>query len=160
MYIPASVDNLFTDKLLFDPGTPQQILHGKSILCIDDEYVNYLYFSEFISGTGATLIHASSVNQAFSYFTLEPHLCLILISESFCITTDAKIISQIKNISSGIPVIGIRNNDGKVSDKFFRMGCDLYIKHPIDRIQIVNTIIETMKDGSNNQEKCKIAEYE
>ncbi len=146
----STVSNLFLDKVLNDLDILQQGLQGRSILCVDDEYVNFLYFSELLSGTGATILRAFTCNQALTCITLECKLCLVIISESFVNRMNYQIVSQIKNIAPGIPVIGIIGTDNeKNTSRFLQIGCDLYLSRYIDNVHLIEMINELLESSNN-----------
>ena len=146
----STVSNLFLDDVLNRLAVSQHSLEGKSILYIDDEYVNYLYFSEILSGTGAKISRAFTTNQALSFIAVESQLCLAMVAESFAGRMNNHIVPQVKNISQDIPVIGIVETDnGKSKSKFLQSGCDLYISRYIDNIHLIEMINELLKISDN-----------
>ena len=146
----STVSNLFLDEVLNNLAVSLHSLEGESILYIDDEYVNYLYFSEILSGTGAKILRAFTTNQALSFIAVENQVCLTIVAESFTWRMNNRIVSQVKNISPDMPVIGIFETDnGKSKSKFLQSGCDLYISRYIDNIHLVEMINELLKISDN-----------
>ncbi len=141
------VNDLFLEKLLTDPQNSHQALQGRSILYIDDEYVNFLYFSELLSGTGAKVLRACSDSQALMSVASDCQICLVIISGSFVRGINYQVVSQLKSIAPHLPVIGIigSNNNGD-AHKFLEVGCDLYLNRHIDNAQLSEIIIELLED--------------
>ena len=145
-----TVSNLFLDKILNSIAMSQHDLEGKSILYIDDEYVNFLFFSEMLSGTGAKILRAFNSNQAISYIIGEHQLCLAIVAGSFVRRINSHIVFQIKNIEPDLPVVGIVGTDNKEStNNFLQSGCDLYISSYIDNIHLIEMINELLMISDN-----------
>lgn len=132
------------------PDYSHKDLEGRSILYIDDEYVNYLYFSELLSETGATILRAYSLHQAIIRIRSEHQLCLVMISASANKRMSNQIVSRIRQIAPNIPMIGIiGNDDNEESESFLKIGCDLYLNRYIDNIHLIEIVNELLEGSSN-----------
>ena len=114
---------------------------------IDDEYVNFLYFSELLSGTGANVLRACSDSQALMSVASDCRISLAIISASFIGRINFQVVSQLKSIAPHLPVIGIiGSNNIRNVNKFLEMGCDLYLNRHIDSNQLGEIICELLED--------------
>ena len=132
----------FKDNLLFNNN-----LRGRNILYLDDEYVNYLYFSELLSDTGVNLIRAFSAEQALMNVAVDSQICLVIISESINSGIHQNLISQIRSQAPKLPIVGIIGlENGDCNQKFLQSGCDLYINRHIDNIQLIEMVDELLQN--------------
>lgn len=140
-------NDLFLEKPFTDPQNSHQNLQEKNILYIDDEYVNFLYFSELLSGTGANVLRACSDSQALMSVASDCRISLAIISASFIGRINFQVVSQLKSIAPHLPVIGIiGSNNIRNVNKFLEMGCDLYLNRHIDSNQLGEIICELLED--------------
>jgi CheY-like chemotaxis protein len=133
------------DFVIDNSGLSTNFLEGKVILYVDDEYVNYLYFAELLSETGATIIRAYSTQQVVIRLSTEPDVCLVMIEASAIKRMSRQIITQIRQIIPDIPIIGIIGQDYIEGVRaFLKTGCDLYLNRHIDDIHLIEIINELL----------------
>ncbi len=144
----SAVSNLLQKKSIENSAITYKDLTNKCILYIDDDYVNYLYFSELLARTGASILRAYSLDEALAWISGEYKLCLVIISGSFASRMDYKLVSQIKKIAPNLPIIGIlSNNNHEGIHRFLEDGCDLYLNRHIDDIQLIEMINELFENS-------------
>ena len=139
------VNNYHPTFAMSNPVLSQEILKGKSILFVDDEYVNYLYFAELLSETGATIIRAFSYEQIKARIVSEQQICLMMIAATAIQGMSEQIITQIRQIAPDLPIIGILEHDfNEALDPFLTSGCDLYLNRYVDTLHLIEIIDELL----------------
>jgi DNA-binding NtrC family response regulator len=121
-------------------------LRNKHVLYIDDDYVNYLYFSELLSETGAQVERIHNTEEIFLSLASRKNICLIIVSSGyFSKGYDHPIVEKIKKIAPDIPVIGIIEPERHMIGNFTNTSdhsCDLFLSRYIDNRQLIETVGE------------------
>jgi len=120
-------------------------LNNKCILYIDDDYVNYLYFSELLSGTGAVLERVYNPDQALLKLLSHRKVCLVMVMSDFIQRTRSTLVEKIKEIAPGIPVIGIMESENKeLNQGSDKLTCDVFLSRQIDDTHLIETVSELL----------------
>jgi CheY-like chemotaxis protein len=134
---PSTIRNIFET----DSGPDR--LRGANILYVDDEYVNYMYFSELLSDTGINFHHVFSTKQTLKYISSERKISIVIISSTIAQKTSFKIIRHIKQEFPSLPVITIiENRDLKLEQACIDAGSDFYFSQRIDKYFLIETLSE------------------
>ncbi len=117
-------------------------MRGTSILFVDDEYVNFLFFSELLANTGVAFFTAYTLSQASKYLEMD-NISLVVISSSLASRTNFEVIRSIKIEYPNLPIITIidgRDND--IEKACIEAGSDLYLSRYIDKNNLIEAIVE------------------
>jgi CheY-like chemotaxis protein len=81
--------------------------HGKRILIVEDDYVNYLFYHEILSCAYACLIRAVSLQEAFDMLSSDIRFDLIMINSSIPGNENCRSVKRIKLLWPHLRVIAI-----------------------------------------------------
>ncbi len=123
----------------------QNCFAGKGILYIDNEYMNFLYFTELLKDTGAKISRAISLSQTLHKLKVVRGIKTIVISSSLSDNTFRKILKHIREKYPSMPLITILNDDnGFVSNKYLEAGSDACISKHTDSSRLIEALKEHM----------------
>ena len=143
-------DHLLGSQLLNFTSPGGEIM-GKKILYIDEEYVNYLYFSELLADSGADIYRAYSWSQAKYWLDSERDFCMVLISSGFLSQNGFSVITDIKKRNSGLQVVVImEESNPEILGKCVKAGCDLHLSRQIDAIHLVEAVNDLLSNTYHN----------
>lgn len=106
----------------------------KTILFIEDDYVNYLYFKELLKNSNSIYIRTISLSQAINILTNTGMVSLIILSASLSENKNNSVLRQIKSKYKNIPIITIIDDNIQQSDiEYLRTEGDIYINKYTDQ---------------------------
>ena len=111
------------------------------LLFIDEDYVNYIYFNELLSNSGAEIINAVSIPQAIYKLKFEKGIKIIFISAGFAENYNFPIIRYLKDKFLLIPIVTIldeQSND--LQQKCFDEGSDYCFNRHLDSNHLTKSI--------------------
>lgn len=107
--------------------------HGKSILFVEDDYVNYLFMHEILSCAHACLIRAVSLQEAFDMLASSKPFDLLIINTGISGNEDCRSVKRIRKLWPHLRIIAISDYDCKSAKKFCSpAGCDTMIGYHVD----------------------------
>jgi CheY-like chemotaxis protein len=107
---------------------------GKTILIVDDEYVNFLLFEAILEDTGTKLIHASNGEKAVQECLKNNDIDLVLMDIKMPVLDGYEATKKIKETRKNLPVIA--QTAYTASEDYYKCmssGFDEYIPKPIER---------------------------
>ena len=122
----------------------------KEIVLLDDEYVNYLYFNEMLTGTSFRIIRAITLEQALVKITQSNDVKAIVVSCSTIGNNGADAIRVIKHLFTDLPVIAIIDSDifQNHSNCHFA-GADTYLNRHTNREHLVEIMEDLLSNCAN-----------
>lgn len=118
------------------------------LLFIDDDYVNYLYFTELLENSGGEIIRTVSVSQALFKLKLEKNIKIIYISAPFAGSFDYKIIRFLKDKYLSIPIVTIIDNQSReAQQRCLEEGSDCCIDRHIDSDHLIESIMDLLESS-------------
>ncbi len=105
---------------------------GKRILIVEDDYVNYLYFHEILSGANACLIRAVSLQEALDMITSAIRFDLLIINTSIPGNENCRTVKRMKLLWPDIRIIAIAGCDCTNRRQCCPAGCDTLISYNVD----------------------------
>jgi PAS domain S-box-containing protein len=113
----------------------------KTILFVEDEEINYLFFREILSNKGFKLIHASNGEEAVELLRNHSEIDLVLMDIKLPVMNGYEATRQIKTIKREVPVIAQTAYASEYDRaKAIDAGCDDYIVKPINKNDIMAKI--------------------
>jgi CheY-like chemotaxis protein len=107
--------------------------NNKKILIVEDDYVNYLFFHEMLSGSYACLIRAVSVQEAFDILSSGTRFNLMIINSCIPGNEDCHAMKKVKHHWPDLPVIALSSCDSnEKKGRCQPAGCDIIINRNID----------------------------
>jgi len=115
----------------------------KIILVAEDEEANYLYISELIEETRATLIRASDGQAAVDIVQSNPDIDLVLMDIKMPVMTGVEAARIIRGMDIKVPIIALTAY-AMTGDRenCLAAGCNAYISKPVRRIELLKAIAE------------------
>jgi CheY-like chemotaxis protein len=124
-------------------------LKGTSILFIEDEYVNLLYFSELLAETGVTFYTAYSFTKALDHLQKFNNISLVVVSSSVAKRSNYDLIRMLKQYFPDLPIITIIMNDGfRIESACLESGSDLYLSRYTDKNNLMEAIVELLSENN------------
>jgi CheY-like chemotaxis protein len=121
-------------------------LRGISILFVEDEYVNFLFFSELLSDIGIKFYSAYTLSQILENLAMKDDISLVVVSSSLITHTKFEIIRSIKMKYPDLPIITIVSNNNLTAERAcVEAGSDLYLSRFIDKSNLIEAIVELLK---------------
>lgn len=118
---------------------------GKRILIVEDDYVNYLYFHEILSGVNACLIRAVSLQEAFDMITSAIRFDLLIINTSIPGNENCRSIKRMKMLWPDLRIIAIASRDCNGRNKnCYQAGCDTLVNQHIDYSEMMSVVDELL----------------
>jgi PAS domain S-box-containing protein len=116
-------------------------LVNKKILIAEDEKINYLYLSELLMLTNATLLHATNGKEALELFEKNPDTDLILMDIKMPILDGHEAAKLLKTQGCKAPIIA-QTAYAMSGDKLkaLNSGCDDYIAKPIRKENLMQLL--------------------
>jgi CheY-like chemotaxis protein len=115
--------------------TPQPVYnwHGKRILIVEDDYVNYLYYQEILSCSYPFLIRAVSLQEAFDMLTSGTYFDLVIMNTAIPGNEHCRSVKRIKLLWPHLRLIALTGCDCQHKQKrCLPTGCDTMISSSID----------------------------
>jgi CheY-like chemotaxis protein len=130
---------------LFNSESPAGLLRDTNILYIDEDYVNYLYFSELFSDSCINFHRVCTPAEAIHYLKGHNEISLILIASIYAQKSNYSIIKLIKYLFPAIPVITIlERKDQRTEQTCIEAGSDLYLSRFIDKLNLFEALSELL----------------
>lgn len=130
--------NVLTDERLMG-------LKEKSVLFIDDDYVNFLYYKEMISDIAPKIIRTISLQQAMQKLVCDADICLIVLSASLPDNHQNFALKYLKAQYPYIPVIILLSSHSRQSEsEFLLAGADTCINHHTNHDHFTEILLETV----------------
>jgi CheY-like chemotaxis protein len=124
-------------------------LKGETILFLEDDHVNYLYFRDLLLDTGATITRAINFSQALHTLTISSNISLVLLSASFAENIDNVVLKHIRTKYSFLPLIVILNkNINRIDRSIMRSKCDTSIDFYTDSSHFIEVIKEILSPSN------------
>jgi CheY-like chemotaxis protein len=118
---------------------------NKRILIVEDDYVNYLYFHEILSGANACLLRAVSLQEAFDMITSAIRFDLLIINTSIPGNENCRSIKRIKMLWPDLRVIAIAGCECNVRNiDCSHAGCDTLVNQHIDSNEMMSVVDELL----------------
>jgi CheY-like chemotaxis protein len=115
--------------------------HDKTILIVDDEYMNYILFEAILEDTNAYLIHVTNGEQAIEKCMKNQKIDLVLMDINMPVVDGYEAVKRIKQVRKDLPVIA--QTAYTASEDYYKCisaGFDEYIVKPIDRDSLFSKI--------------------
>lgn len=127
---------------------------GKKILYIDDEYVNFLYFSELLTDSGVEIFRAFSFSQVEFWLTTKTEFSFVIISNNFLEQFGYDLVSLLKEHNSNLHVV-VAIDELRINDiqSCVEAGCDLYLSRYIDSFNLIEALADLIPNPSKNPHK-------
>jgi CheY-like chemotaxis protein len=124
----------FDTQLLMNQESSQIVFnwHGKKILIVEEDYVNYLFFHEILASSYACLIRAVSLQECFDMLGSGKQFDLILINSGISGNENCRSVKRIKLLWPHVRVIAISEKDCKDLRKCHNTCCDTIISQHND----------------------------
>ncbi|NHB69074.1 PAS domain S-box protein [Perlabentimonas gracilis] len=115
----------------------------KTILIAEDEEANYLYISELLEDSGATLIRAFDGQAAVDIVQSNSDIDLILMDIKMPVMTGVEATRVIREMNVSIPIIALTAY-AMTGDRenCLAAGCNAYISKPVRRVELLKAIAE------------------
>jgi CheY-like chemotaxis protein len=115
----------------------------KTILIAEDEEANYLYISELLEDSGATLIRASDGQAAVDIVQSNPDIDLILMDIKMPVMTGIDATKTLRDMGLEIPIVALTAY-AMTGDRenCLAAGCNAYISKPVRRVELLKAIAE------------------
>ncbi len=108
--------------------------HKKTILIVDDEYMNYLLFEAILEETSSTVIHAINGAVAIEECQKNTKIDLVLMDIKMPVVNGYEALKIIKKVRNNLPIIA--QTAYTASEDYYKCleaGFDDYIPKPIER---------------------------
>ncbi len=132
---PGVVDNP-NDDANYDFSTA-------TILVVEDEPANFLFISDLLEETKATVIHAKNGADAVEYFGLNPNITLILMDVKMPVMDGIEATRIIRSTNTDVPIVALTAyamaGDKK---KCIDAGCSAYVSKPVVKNDLLLTLAE------------------
>ncbi len=121
-------------------------LRGARFLFVDDDYVNFLFFSELLSDTGIIFYRAYTITKTLQVLQKEKDISLVAVSASITRQTPYDIIHLIKSEFPSMPVITIIGEKNPVIEHACQeAGSDLFLSRYVDKHNLIEALAEIVK---------------
>lgn len=141
-------DSYYIDK--GDSGTKRKDLI--SILFVDDEYVNYLYYKELLENKLCNISRAVSLEQALQMLADKNDYSLIIISASIPENFNYSMFRTLKVKYPDIPIISLIDDQSRYADSDFLVkGSNLCIERFTDREEFIEAFYEVLESTENDR---------
>jgi PAS domain S-box-containing protein len=114
---------------------------GKTILIAEDQDTNYLYISEIIAETGASILKATNGQEAVDLYLENPAIDIILMDIKMPIINGIEATKMIRGFNRDLPIIALTayamSGD---KEKCMEAGCNAYISKPIIKDDLLSVI--------------------
>lgn len=116
-----------------------------TLLLADDDYVNYLYFSELINHPGLHLDRAVSLSQLLFKLKTDQGIGVLMLSYSFASQFNCRLSRYLKKKFPCIPQILILEDRIPEEQRDILLeGCDTFIHKHIDQQELLEAIAELL----------------
>lgn len=105
----------------------------KKILLVEDDYVNYLYFNEMLSGAQVCLIRAISLQEAFDIIVTTSGFDLLIINTNIPGNENCRSIKRMKHLWPELQIIAVAGCECKGRNKqCLPSACDMMLSYSMD----------------------------
>jgi len=119
----------------------------RSVLIIDDDYVNYLYFKELLFNITQNISRATSLHQAL-HLLVNNNFCLIFISASLPENFNNFALRYIKARFHAMPVISLIDDHYRYSEEdLLKAGSDICISRHTDPEHFIEAFFEAYESS-------------
>jgi DNA-binding NtrC family response regulator len=119
----------------------------RTILYIDDDYVNFLYIKDLLKNTNSVLIQAVSLSHALHTLAVNSRLSLIVLSDSLSENSDNFMQNEIKSRYPYIPIMIVVNDNTLQSDiEYLKSGGYIFINWHTDHDHLIEVITELLRE--------------
>lgn len=117
------------------------ILKGRIVLMVDDNYLIYLHVSELLKKYKVETLYASSGTEAIEIIEKRNDLSLIMLDQHMPGLDGASALKEIRKINKNIPVV-IQSGEchESLNDNFLKDGFDGVLGKPVDENLLIKTI--------------------
>jgi CheY-like chemotaxis protein len=127
-------------------------LRKKSVFVIDDDYVNFLFFKELLTGITEKIFRSVSLSQALKMLTENGDFCMIILSNSIPENFNNFAIRTIKTRYPEIPIISLIHSPSRyVEADLLRAGSNLCISRYTDQDHFIEAFLEVLEFSANAQ---------
>lgn len=127
-------------------------LKKKSVLIIDDDYVNYLFFKELLTCFTQNICRSVSLSLALKMLADKSDFCLIILSSSMPENFNNFALRTIKTKYPEIPIISLIDSPYRYSEEdLLRAGSDLCISRNTDQDHFNEAFIEALELSTDAQ---------
>ena len=121
---------------------------GKKILIVEDDYVNYLYLHEILSGVDTCLIRAVTLQEAFDMITAAIGIDLIIINTGMPGNESCRSVRRMKMLWPAIRIIAITGTACNTKNNHCHpSGCDALISYRLEGEDMLFVVGELMRDS-------------
>jgi len=118
---------------------------NKTVLIVEDEQNNFIYLSEIIKHTGATVLEARNGKQAVKLVQENSAISVVLMDLMIPVMDGYEATRKIKALRPNLPVIAqTAYTNAREKEKSLEAGCDGYISKPYnppELLKLINTFI-------------------
>lgn len=137
----------------FTKAQRQFSLKGRTILIIEDTYMNYILLKEFLKSTQAVILPAHTGMDALKLMHDKPQIDLVLLDIRLPDMNGTEIARQFKKINPNLPIIAQTAFSIKSEkNEAFNSGCDGFLVKPIAKELLLEMVYECLigKDQIHN----------
>jgi CheY-like chemotaxis protein/PAS domain-containing protein len=132
----------------------ENILNGRTILIVDDNYLIFLHISELLKKYGTRSIYAASGLEAIDIVETRDDISLIILDHDMPGLDGSAALKEIRQIKNSIPVvIQTGHVNETVNNRFFMEGFNGVLGKPVEEnllIETICSIIETAYYSKNS----------
>ncbi len=123
----------------------ENLLNGRTILVVDDNYLIYLHVSELIKKYNGKPVYAASGLEAIDILNSREDVSLILLDHNMSGMDGVSALREIRKINPGIPVV-IQSGEfiESINDKYSLSGFNGVLGKPIEENLLIETIINLL----------------
>lgn len=135
---------------IHDHGYSQ--LKGKSVLFIDDDYVNFIFFKELLTGITQNICRSVSLSQALTTLKESSDFCMIILSNSLPESFNNFALRTIKTRYPEIPIISLIDSPSRYLEAdLLKAGSNLCISRYTDHDHFIEAFIEVLEFSADAQ---------
>ena len=132
-------------------------LRGQSILLIDDEDIHHILFNEALSVYNTDIAHAYSASAALALLEEKRFDCIVVdihmpVMNGLELTQAIRSGNHFTHFAdqASIPIIGLSSDpSAQVEKNAYLMGMNAFLRKPIDKSELINSLLEHIADMSN-----------
>lgn len=125
---------------------PEYSWKGKKILIVEDDYVNYLYLHEILTGVETCLIRAVTLQEAFDMITAVTGIDLIILNTGMPGNENCRSVKRMKMLWPAIRIIAIAGTVcNGIHNHCHPSGCDALISYRLEGEDMLFVVGEVMK---------------
>ena len=122
------------------------ILKGRTILIVDDNYLIYLHISELLKKYKAKSIYAASGLEAIDIVKKRDDISLIILDQYMPGLDGISALKEIRKINQSIPVVvQTGQSNESVNEQFFMEGFNGVLGKPVEENLLIETICSILE---------------